>query len=110
MPTATRSSYEEPVRNDGIELSRAAPQSYGSGLNQNNSEHSGDFNEDEDDNAIFRGDHEAHEEHMVTQKEDSWVKTFAGVAGNVLEWYDFAVFGYFSGALNALLRVLWTLL
>jgi len=30
------------------------------------------------------------------QKTNSMMQTFAGVAGNVLEWYDFAVFGYFS--------------
>ncbi len=30
------------------------------------------------------------EEHMVTHQEDSLTKTIAGVAGNVLEWYDFA--------------------
>ena len=27
-------------------------------------------------------------------------KTLAGIAGNVLEWYDFAVFGYFSDILG----------
>jgi len=39
-------------------------------------------------------------EHMVTHKEDSLSKTIAGVAGNVLEWYDFAVFGFFSDILG----------
>ena len=29
----------------------------------------------------------------------STMKTLAGVAGNVLEWYDFACFGYFSDIL-----------
>jgi MHS family proline/betaine transporter-like MFS transporter len=29
------------------------------------------------------------------QQHDFW-HTFAGVAGNVLEWYDFAIFGFFS--------------
>mmetsp|Transcript_3442 Transcript_3442/g.4579 ORF Transcript_3442/g.4579 Transcript_3442/m.4579 type:complete len:540 (-) Transcript_3442:422-2041(-) len=28
------------------------------------------------------------------------MQTFAGVAGNVLEWYDFAVFGYFSDVIG----------
>jgi hypothetical protein len=28
---------------------------------------------------------------------ESWYDTVAGVMGNVLEWYDFALFGYFSG-------------
>lgn len=31
--------------------------------------------------------------------DDVW-QTLAGVAGNVLEWYDFAVFGYFSDILG----------
>jgi len=39
-------------------------------------------------------------EHMVTNTEDSWGKTMAGLAGNILEWYDFAVFGYFSDILS----------
>jgi Sugar (and other) transporter len=30
---------------------------------------------------------------------DRW-QTFAGVAGNILEWYDFAVFGWFSDILG----------
>ena len=83
MPTATLSSYETPIDEDGLELPPAAPQS-----NEGPENTSRHFNEDQEDedNAIFRSDHDAHEEHMVTQKEDSWVKTFAGVAGNVLEW------------------------
>jgi len=28
------------------------------------------------------------------------LETIAGVAGNVLEWYDFAVFGYFGDVLS----------
>ena len=28
---------------------------------------------------------------------ETWYDTAAGVMGNVLEWYDFALFGYFSG-------------
>jgi len=28
--------------------------------------------------------------------QSNWVETLAAVAGNVLEWYDFAVFGYFG--------------
>jgi hypothetical protein len=31
---------------------------------------------------------------------ESWFDTAAGVMGNVLEWYDFALFGFFSGKLN----------
>ncbi|KAL7540984.1 hypothetical protein ACHAXR_010538 [Thalassiosira sp. AJA248-18] len=40
------------------------------------------------------------DEHMVTHEEDDLAKTLAGVAGNVLEWYDFAVFGYFSDVIG----------
>ncbi|KAL7561280.1 hypothetical protein ACA910_022551 [Epithemia clementina (nom. ined.)] len=29
-----------------------------------------------------------------------WGETLAGVAGNILEWYDFAVFGYFGDVLG----------
>lgn len=32
--------------------------------------------------------------------DSNFCQTFAGVAGNVLEWYDFAVFGYFSDILG----------
>ena len=28
---------------------------------------------------------------------ETWYNTLAGVMGNVLEWYDFALFGFFSG-------------
>mmetsp|Transcript_5555 Transcript_5555/g.11517 ORF Transcript_5555/g.11517 Transcript_5555/m.11517 type:complete len:129 (-) Transcript_5555:18-404(-) len=46
------------------------------------------YNEDEDNGAIFasRDFKLQGEEHMVSRKEDDWVRTFAGVAGNVLEW------------------------
>lgn len=37
--------------------------------------------------------------HYVSPCHDT-LKTFAGVAGNVLEWYDFAVFGFFSDILG----------
>lgn len=37
---------------------------------------------------------------MVTHREDSLAGTLAGIAGNVLEWYDFAVFGYFSDVIG----------
>eukprot|EP00584_Thalassiosira_punctigera_P005370 CAMPEP_0172544072 /NCGR_PEP_ID=MMETSP1067-20121228/14310_1 /TAXON_ID=265564 ORGANISM="Thalassiosira punctigera, Strain Tpunct2005C2" /NCGR_SAMPLE_ID=MMETSP1067 /ASSEMBLY_ACC=CAM_ASM_000444 /LENGTH=535 /DNA_ID=CAMNT_0013330575 /DNA_START=148 /DNA_END=1755 /DNA_ORIENTATION=- len=40
------------------------------------------------------------DETMVTRQEDDLAKTIAGIAGNVLEWYDFAVFGYFSDILG----------
>ena len=33
------------------------------------------------------------------RSQDFW-STFAGVAGNILEWYDFAVFGYFSDTIG----------
>ena len=32
----------------------------------------------------------------ITQKGDSLANTIIGVMGNVLEWYDFALFGFFS--------------
>lgn len=69
----------------------------GPNSNCNNEENAFDYNEDDEVNGDSR--HEI-EEHMVSQKEDDWVRTLAGVAGNVLEWYDFAVFGYFSDILG----------
>jgi len=33
-------------------------------------------------------------------KNNKTMQTIAGVAGNILEWYDFAVFGYFSDVLG----------
>ena len=97
MPTATSSSYEDPTaESNGLELPQSTPQSNENGLGSN-AQH---FHHEDEDNAIFQTNDE-HEEHMVTQTEDSWLKTFAGVAGNVLEWYDFAVFGYFSDILGA---------
>jgi MHS family proline/betaine transporter-like MFS transporter len=33
-------------------------------------------------------------------KKHPYLQTIAGVAGNILEWYDFAVFGYFSDVLG----------
>lgn len=102
MPTAKRSSYEDPIREDDGIVPNAPPQS-ANGI-QRASEHSTRYNED-DESAIFRSDHEAHAEHMVTRKEDSWLKTIMGVSGNVLEWYDFAVFGYckfYVSTLNSL--------
>ena len=89
---------------------------------------SSNYNEDDEDQIIDilarlgdGGDGEQCDG-MVTQEEDGWAKTVAGVAGNgerdenhqpartdssinshprpVLEWYDFAVFGYFSDILS----------
>src|SRR5437870_3587252 len=38
----------------------------------------------------------------VVASRQSTVRTaFAGVIGNVLEWFDFAVFGYFSTSIGA---------
>lgn len=31
-----------------------------------------------------------------------WLSTAAGVAGNMMEWYDFAIFGYFSDTIAEL--------
>lgn len=60
------------------------------------------YNEETDGDNIIMADHaDVHnQEHMVSRQEDSWTKTLAGVAGNILEWYDFAVFGYFSDVLG----------
>ena len=33
---------------------------------------------------------------MAPMTKETWVDTLAGVLGNVLEWYDFALFGFFS--------------
>ena len=49
---------------------------------------------------VDRDVNEDNDEHMVVHQEDSIGKTLAGIAGNVLEWYDFAVFGYFSDILG----------
>ena len=35
------------------------------------------------------------------QEEDDIKSTLASVAGNVLEWYDFAIYGYFSDILGS---------
>lgn len=60
--------------------------------------------EDEDEsviNILANVDEDgAVSEHMVTRSEDNCLKTAAGLAGNILEWYDFAVFGYFSDILS----------
>ena len=37
---------------------------------------------------------------FVESKEHNLLETLAGVAGNVLEWYDFAVFGYFGDVIG----------
>eukprot|EP00562_Extubocellulus_spinifer_P023888 CAMPEP_0178663974 /NCGR_PEP_ID=MMETSP0698-20121128/29129_1 /TAXON_ID=265572 /ORGANISM="Extubocellulus spinifer, Strain CCMP396" /LENGTH=512 /DNA_ID=CAMNT_0020307103 /DNA_START=61 /DNA_END=1600 /DNA_ORIENTATION=- len=42
------------------------------------------------------GDDDADEEESIEGGEATTMQTIAGVAGNVLEWYDFAVFGYFG--------------
>ena len=58
----------------------------------------------EDDEAVINiladVDESTFKEHMVTMIEDSGIKTFAGLAGNILEWYDFAIFAYFSDILS----------
>ena len=60
----------------------------------------GDEDDDEDMINIFVDESAVTSEHMITHTEDSWAKTMAGLAGNILEWYDFAVFGYFSDILS----------
>ena len=47
-----------------------------------------------------------HHHHSSHGRLHETLKTIAGVAGNVLEWYDFAVFGFFSDILG---QVSWSL-
>ena len=35
-------------------------------------------------------------ENSVNAKQHRFMSVFAGIAGNVLEWYDFAVYGFFA--------------
>jgi len=58
------------------------------------------FNEENVIDILANVDVLMDDESMVTRQEDDLAKTIAGVAGNVLEWYDFAVFGYFSDILG----------
>mmetsp|Transcript_27180 Transcript_27180/g.56600 ORF Transcript_27180/g.56600 Transcript_27180/m.56600 type:complete len:557 (+) Transcript_27180:153-1823(+) len=58
------------------------------------------FNEENVIDILANVDVMMDDESMVTRQEDDLAKTIAGVAGNVLEWYDFAVFGYFSDILG----------
>jgi len=44
-------------------------------------------------------------ENPVEEEEESMFDTAAGVMGNMLEWYDFALFGFFSGEYSSILRV-----
>jgi MHS family proline/betaine transporter-like MFS transporter len=99
MTTGTWSDYDDALPSDEHGLQLTTTKNTNGGLEQNLT-HS--FNEDDGEDAVIRADHASspHDEHMVTLKEDSWFKTCAGVAGNVLEWYDFAVFGYFSDILG----------
>ncbi len=81
-----------------------SPSSYGSAERNDTETHFSIDDEDEDEsviNILANVDEAgAVSEHMVTRSEDDWVKTAAGLAGNILEWYDFAVFGYFSDILS----------
>lgn len=46
-----------------------------------------DYDEDNMINILANVDENAvNSEHMVTHTEDSWGKTMAGLAGNILEW------------------------
>lgn len=38
---------------------------------------------------------------QASNQEPSRMQTLAGVAGNVLEWFDFAVYGYFADVISA---------
>jgi MHS family proline/betaine transporter-like MFS transporter len=37
---------------------------------------------------------------MTTKNKTNHLQTIAGVLGNVLEWYDFALYGYFSDVIG----------
>mmetsp|Transcript_37121 Transcript_37121/g.54584 ORF Transcript_37121/g.54584 Transcript_37121/m.54584 type:complete len:114 (-) Transcript_37121:1471-1812(-) len=50
------------------------------------------------DYALQKNGHRT--ENGETRKSHTILQTVAGVAGNVLEWYDFAVFGYFSDIIS----------
>jgi len=53
--------------------------------------------EKEKDEAIAQ----INSDQRIDFKEDrNWLKDFAGVAGNMMEWYDFALFGAFSDILG----------
>lgn len=70
---------------------------YNGGSSLSNSDR---FNEENVIDILANVGEDIIDEHMVTKEEDSLGKTLAGVAGNVLEWYDFAVFGFFSDILG----------
>ena len=73
--------------------------SYGGAETNFSKEDGEDYDEDNMINILANVDENAvNSEHMVTHTEDSCGKTLAGLAGNILEWYDFAVFGYFVSA------------
>jgi len=46
--------------------------------------------------SLLKSDHCQDEEDSKTTNTPSTMQTIAGVMGNVLEWYDFALFGFFS--------------
>jgi len=50
--------------------------------------------------SIVEDDHDDAIHIEEPQKEDDLKSTIASVAGNVLEWYDFAIYGYFSDILG----------
>jgi hypothetical protein len=51
------------------------------------------------DDMAVTGDHHLHSSQTPPSHDDPW-KTWASMTGNILEWYDFAVFGYFSDILG----------
>jgi hypothetical protein len=84
MPREKLNSYEDPIEEPGLQLTGT----HKTAEDPNISTHYNEADEEGDD-ALFRDDAApSHEEHMITLKEDSWFKTIAGVAGNVLEWYE----------------------
>jgi len=60
----------------------------------------GNKNSDDDDDELFVLGSSDEIPRVRTKKTNKTMQTIAGVAGNILEWYDFAVFGYFSDVIG----------
>eukprot|EP00591_Stephanopyxis_turris_P010029 CAMPEP_0195509942 /NCGR_PEP_ID=MMETSP0794_2-20130614/2732_1 /TAXON_ID=515487 /ORGANISM="Stephanopyxis turris, Strain CCMP 815" /LENGTH=138 /DNA_ID=CAMNT_0040637277 /DNA_START=84 /DNA_END=496 /DNA_ORIENTATION=+ len=56
----------------------------------------------EDHQDVTSSEQEDFPEHVEVRSVEgvSTLETFAGVAGNLLEWYDFALYGFFSDVLG----------
>lgn len=62
--------------------------------------HSSNNNNNNNDNTNKNNDMNNNNNNQKGVKNNKTMQTVAGVAGNILEWYDFAVFGYFSDVLG----------